>query len=111
MINFDINDKFSFMKMEIVEALRRVIDPELQINIIDLGLVYAIKIDEVERKIVIEMTLSSPYCPMGESIFAAVKNSLEHNFTDFKADVQLVWDPIWSYDKISDEGKKLLSGG
>lgn len=110
MINFDITDQHSFFKLEVVEALRQVIDPELQINIIDLGLVYAIEIKEAEKQILVEMTLSSPYCPMGESILLAVKNCLELNFKDFSAQVELVWEPLWSYDKITEEGKRLLSG-
>lgn len=109
MINFDINDQSSFMKLEVIEALRRVIDPELEINIIDLGLVYSVTIFEPEKKIVVEMTLSSKYCPMGETILLSVKNCLEFNFKEYEAQVDLVWEPVWSYDKISEEGRKLLS--
>jgi len=109
MINFDINDQHSFMKLEIIEALRMVIDPELGINVIDMGLIYSVAINEPEKQIVVEMTLSSKYCPMGESILLSVKNCLEFNFKEFEAHVELVWEPAWSYDKISKEGKNLLS--
>ena len=111
MINFDINDQTSFKKLEIIEALRRVIDPELGINIIDLGLVYAVKIIESEKIISVDMTLSSAYCPLGETILSSVKNCIESNFNHYEAKVALVWEPKWNYDKISDEGKKLLSKG
>ena len=110
MMDFDIHDEFSVLKLQIIEALRQVIDPELQINIIDLGLVYAVNVDGPESLITVDMTLSSKYCPMGESILSAVKNCLEHNFKDYKAQVELVWEPVWSFDKISEEGKRLLSG-
>ncbi len=109
MIRFDITDQLSFMKMGIVESLRLVMDPELHINIIELGLVYGVKIDETNKQIGIEMTLSSPYCPMGESILSAVKNCIEGHFIGFQATVELVWEPVWSYDNITEEGKRLLS--
>ncbi|HEY1008158.1 MAG TPA: metal-sulfur cluster assembly factor [Sphingobacteriaceae bacterium] len=106
MIQFDITDQSSFMKLEIIEVLRRVIDPELGINIIDMGLVYAIRV--AEERILIDMTLSSPYCPMGDSILKGVVNSLEQAFPGFEAVVTLVWEPAWSYDQLTEEGKKLL---
>ena len=106
MIQFDITDQSSFMKLEIIEVLRRVIDPELGINIIDMGLVYAIRV--AEERILIDMTLSSPYCPMGDSILKAVVNSLDQAFPGFEAVVTLVWEPAWSYDQLTEEGKKLL---
>ena len=76
MESFDITNHLSFMKAEILETLRLVLDPELHINIIDLGLVYGVSIDEAGKQISIEMTLSSSYCPMGESIVSAVKNCI-----------------------------------
>lgn len=108
MENFDITDRLSFMKAEILETLRLVMDPELHINIIDLGLVYGVEIDEPGKQINIEMTLSSSYCPMGESIVSAVKNCIEGHYASFTAKVELVWEPVWSYHSITEEGKKLL---
>lgn len=105
---FDITDKQSFRKMEILETLRLVIDPELEINIIDLGLVYEVKIDEANKIILIEMTLSSPNCPMGATIVAAVENCLEHHYPHYKPCVNLGWEPVWSFELITDEGKRLL---
>src|SRR5437588_7650614 len=108
MENFDITDNLSFMKAEIMETLRLVIDPELHVNIIDLGLIYSVKIDETTNRIDIEMTLSSSYCPMGESILSAVKNCIENHYAGYTCEVALVWKPVWSYDNITDEGKRLL---
>ena len=110
MINFDINDPSSFMKLEVIEALRKVIDPELQINVVDLGLIYSVEISESEKLISIEMTLSTRFCPMGETILSSVKNCLEFNFPAYCHEVDLVWEPVWSYDKISEEGRRQLSG-
>lgn len=108
MASFDITDPLSFLKAKMMETLRLVIDPELHINIIDLGLVYGIAIDETKKLVKVEMTLSSAYCPMGESIVSAVKNCIEGHYEDYAATVDLVWEPVWSYDNISDEGKRLL---
>lgn len=91
-----------------MQTLRLVIDPELHINIIDLGLVYGIEIDGIQKLAKITMTLSSSYCPMGESIVSAVKNCIESHYAGYTANVDLVWEPVWSYDAITDEGKRLL---
>ena len=107
METFDITEKQSFFKMQIVETLRLVIDPELEINIIDMGLVYSVEIED-EKNIVISMTLSSPGCPMGSTIVGAVQNCLEHHYPDYKTIVNLVWEPAWSIERISPEGRRLL---
>ncbi len=108
MINFNISDKHSFLKAEAFETLRLVIDPELHINIVDLGLVYDVNIIEPESLIQVTMTLSSSHCPMGESILNAVTNCLEKHYPACHAKVDLVWEPVWSYDNITDEGKRQL---
>ncbi len=108
MANFDITDPLSFLKEEMMETLRLVIDPELHINIIDLGLVYGIEIADSKKLVKVEMTLSSSYCPMGESIVSAVKNCIEGHYAGYVASVELVWEPVWSYDSITEEGKRLL---
>lgn len=99
------------MKEKVIEALKKVIDPEVQINIIDMGLVYNVEILEEEKKIIITMTLSSPHCPMGNTIVAAVQNCLGFHFVSYKGEVNLVWEPAWSIDKISEEGKQQLAFG
>lgn len=108
MINFDITDPLSFLKEQMMNTLRLVIDPELYINIIDLGLVYGLEIDAPKKEVKVKMTLSSSYCPMGESIISAVKNCIGGHYEGYEATVDLVWEPVWSYDNISDEGKRLL---
>lgn len=107
-MNFNISDEHAFLKAEALETLRLVIDPELHVNIVDLGLVYEIHIEEAEKMIRVTMTLSSSYCPMGESIVNAVKNCLEKYYPIYRTEVDLVWEPVWSYDNITDEGKRQL---
>ena len=108
MASFNITDPLSFLKEQMMETLRLVMDPELHINIIDLGLAYGIEIEAPKKRVKLEMTLSSSYCPLGESIVSAVKNCIEGHFEGYEATVELVWEPVWSYDNISEEGKRLL---
>lgn len=109
MDEFNITDPLASFKIEIVEALRLVIDPELHVNIIDLGLVYEVEVASEGKKILVVMTLSSRHCPMGESILSAVKNCLSDRFEGYEVEVDLVWEPAWTYDNITEEGRRLLS--
>jgi len=97
-------------RAQVVAALKTVIDPELEVNIVDMGLIYAIEMEDDLLSFRIEMTLSSRSCPMGESILSATKNCLERSFEAFKGEVELVWDPAWSADFISAAGIRKLRG-
>ncbi|RRN77324.1 metal-sulfur cluster assembly factor [Pseudoxanthomonas sp. SGD-10] len=105
---FDLTNPQSFKKAQVLEALRLVIDPELQVNIIDLGLVYNVSVDDDAKVIKVEMTLSSPHCPMGNAILNSVRNCVESHFLEYQSVVELVWEPVWSYENISEEGRKHL---
>lgn len=110
MITFDIPCHLSISKDDLIDALKTVIDPELNVNIVDLGLVYTLKIDETEMSFIIGMTLSSKFCPMAESILSATKNCMERSFPAFATRVSLVWEPEWNYESISPTGIRALSG-
>jgi metal-sulfur cluster biosynthetic enzyme len=110
MITFDVPARLSGKSGDFINALRTVIDPELDVNIVDLGLIYSIKLDEIKMRIELEMTLSSKFCPMGESILSGTKNCMERIFPDFITEVALVWEPEWSYEFISAEGIRALEG-
>ena len=110
MITFDFPTHLSDKKEQFIDALKTVIDPELNVNIVDLGLVYTIKLDEIQLSILIEMTLSSKFCPMGESILSATKNCMERSFPLFTTTVNLIWEPEWNYESISLAGIKALRG-
>jgi metal-sulfur cluster biosynthetic enzyme len=91
----------------ITEILRNVYDPELGINIIDLGLVYGITSDEARIEIV--MTMTTPGCPMHESIVAAAERALRAFYPTRTIDVQLVWEPPWSMARLSAQAHAQLS--
>ncbi len=92
------------------QALRGVFDPEIPVNIVDLGLVYSLFIDTVEERYVVlmHMTLTAPGCGMGPSIAEDAKQKLLTVPGVADAAVEIVWDPPWSQEMISEEGKMQL---
>ena len=91
-------------------GLLNVIDPEIGLNIVDLGLVYEIQFNEDEHIITVVMTLTTKFCPMGESIVAATKQAMQESFLDYEIKVELIFEPAWSPDMISEEGNTFLNG-
>ena len=90
-------------------ALQNVIDPEIELNIVDLGLVYQIDFDETEMKIYCTMTLTTQFCPMGEAITKAAKENLKLSFPDYEPTIELTFDPPWNHEMISEAGQEFLS--
>src|SRR5690606_520415 len=90
-------------------ALQHVEDPEIGLNVIDLGLIYQIDFDETERQIYVSMTLTTQFCPMGASISSAVKQALEQAFPGEQVLVNVVFDPPWNNSRISPEGRAFLN--
>lgn len=93
----------------VFELLKGVIDPELMVNIIDLGLIYDVKI--IKSKIDIDLTLTSAGCPMGEMIIEDVKQLVESNYPSFEVNVNLVWSPVWTLACLTENGKTALGQG
>lgn len=94
------------MEDKIYELLKTVIDPEVDVNVVDLGLIYDIKINGNDVEVV--MTLSTPGCPLGDTIMENISQVIVANIPDVKVDVQLVWEPAWTPELISPEGKVAL---
>jgi len=92
------------------EALKQVIDPELFINIIDLGLVYTVTVEEVEEKsnVKIEMTMTSPACPAGPQLLAQSKTSVGALEGVGEVEVKLVMTPPWTPDRMTEEARDQL---
>lgn len=91
---------------DLIDALREVIDPELMINIVDLGLVYSI--NQTDRKVVVEMTLTSPACPAGPQIISQAKMSLEKLAGVDAAEIKLTMSPPWTPDRMTDDARDQL---
>jgi metal-sulfur cluster biosynthetic enzyme len=90
---------------EILEAMRDVVDPELGINVVDLGLVYGVTVDTTNRAI-IDMTLTSAACPLTDVIEDQMRASLDGVVAEFA--INWVWMPPWGPDKITDDGREML---
>ncbi|SFV27612.1 Metal-sulfur cluster biosynthetic enzyme [Thermoflavifilum thermophilum] len=107
MLELSIQDPHFNEKMLAIDALHQVIDPELFVNIIDLGLVYDLDFSQSDR-LVITMTFSTPHCPLGEAIEAGIHHVLAPLFPDRKIEVNIVWEPPWDFSMMTDEGRRQL---
>ncbi|MGQ0465449.1 MAG: metal-sulfur cluster assembly factor [Sporichthyaceae bacterium] len=90
---------------DLLEAMRDVVDPELGINVVDLGLVYGIGVDEANI-CTVDMTLTSAACPLTDVIEDQTRAALEGLVNDFR--INWVWMPPWGPDKITDDGREML---
>ena len=90
---------------DVTEAMKDVVDPELGINVVDLGLVYGVTVDE-DNSAVIDMTLTSAACPLTDVIEDQAATALEGLVDGFR--INWVWMPPWGPDKITDEGREQL---
>jgi probable FeS assembly SUF system protein SufT len=98
------------LETEVWAALKTCYDPEIPVNIVDLGLIYEMQIAELHdgSRVDVKMTLTAQGCGMGGSIAADARNKLLDLPGVVEADVQVVWDPPWSAERISPEGRALL---
>ena len=98
----------SDLKESIIKEIKKIYDPEIPVNIYELGLIYDIKVNK-DNKVDIEMTLTSPNCPVAESLPNMVKeNILKVDGVD-DVNLKLVWDPPWTKDKMSEAAKLELN--
>jgi FeS assembly SUF system protein len=103
---FEINPHDS-LRDQIVTAIRGIYDPEISVNIYDLGLIYSIDIDE-KSQVDVKMTLTAPACPVAGSLPGQVEAVIRSLDGVADAHVELVWDPPWSKDMMSDEARLAL---
>jgi FeS assembly SUF system protein len=98
----------SNLKTKVIDEIKKIYDPEIPVNIYELGLIYKIEILE-GHKVNVEMTLTTPNCPVAESLPKMVKEHIMkvHGVKD--VDLKLVWDPPWSKDRMSDAAKLELN--
>ena len=91
----------------VILALKQVYDPEIPVNIYDLGLIYELNINK-EHEVHIVMTFTAPNCPMSEEVMAEVKHSVESTPGVKSCDVELVFEPAWDQSLLSDEARLAL---
>ena len=97
----------SLLKNEVIEAIRQIYDPEIPVNIYDLGLIYNIDVSD-EGDVKVLMTLTSPMCPVAESLPVDVENVVASVPGVKSSNVELTWDPPFSLDMVSEDVKLML---
>ena len=96
------------IREKVIAEIKKVYDPEIPVNIYDLGLIYGIEIRN-ENEAFIEMTLTSPNCPVADSLPKMVKENISSIKEIKKVDLKLVWSPPWTKDMMSEEAKLELN--
>ena len=95
------------VKDKIITEIKKIYDPEIPVNIYDLGLIYDVHVND--KKVKIKMTLTSPNCPVAESLPKDVKDSAMQVEEVEEVDLELVWDPPWTKEMLSDAAKLELN--
>ena len=101
----DLGSPTPTSEADVLEAMKDVVDPELGINVVDLGLVYGVDVDE-HSNTVLSMTLTSAACPLTDVIEDQTRAALEGIVNEFR--INWVWMPPWGPDKITDDGREML---
>ena len=96
------------IKNQVIEEIKKIYDPEIPVNIYELGLIYKIDVDE-KNKVNIDMTLTSPNCPVAESLPNEVKDNIKKVEGVSDVNLNLVWEPPWDKDKMSEAAKLELN--
>jgi FeS assembly SUF system protein len=96
------------IKNKVIEAIKKIYDPEIPVNIYELGLIYKIEVDQ-KNKVTVDMTLTSPNCPAAESLPSQVKEDIMGLDGVSEVDLNLVWEPPWDKDKMSEAAKLELN--
>lgn len=95
-------------KEQILEALKQCYDPEIGINIVDLGLIYGVEIDEDAGKVKVTFTLTTPFCPLGPTLVDQIREIVASFEGVKEVETELTFDPPWSPQMATEEGKTLL---
>ena len=98
----------SDIKSKVIEEIKKIYDPEIPVNIYELGLIYKIDVDD-KNNVNIDMTLTSPNCPVAESLPNDVKNNIKKVEGVSDVNLNLVWEPPWDKDKMSEAAKLELN--
>ena len=98
----------SNLKEEVIKEIKKIYDPEIPVNIYELGLIYKIELID-NKKVNIDMTLTTPNCPVADSLPKMVKNNILKIDGISDVDLNLVWDPPWTKDKMSEAAKLELN--
>ena len=96
------------LKNKVIDEVKKIYDPEIPVNIYELGLIYKVEVAD-NSKIIVEMTLTTPNCPVAESLPKMVKDNIMNVEGVSDVDLKLVWDPTWNKDMMSEAAKLELN--
>ena len=96
------------IKKKIIEEIKKIFDPEIPVNIYELGLIYKIEVDE-KNKVNVDMTLTSPNCPVAESLPVDVKDSIKKIEGISDVNINVIWEPPWEKEMMSEAAKLELN--
>ncbi|MFA5620799.1 MAG: metal-sulfur cluster assembly factor [Weeksellaceae bacterium] len=105
-LNTESNDEVLCLRA--FEDLYNVDDPEVGLNVVDLGLIYKLDFDKENKFLDVVITFTTEFCPMGESIYENISISLQDSFPDWKVDVNVSFEPPWEMGMISEAGQEFL---
>ncbi|MEA1938145.1 MAG: iron-sulfur cluster assembly protein [Pseudomonadota bacterium] len=97
---FTLQEKNEELFLQVVRSLRMVFDPEIPVNVYDLGLIYKIEVDE-DNKVYVQITLTAPNCPEAERIPGSIQSAVQETEGVSDVDIELVFDPPWTRDRMS----------
>ncbi|MBT3229278.1 MAG: DUF59 domain-containing protein [Candidatus Marinimicrobia bacterium] len=100
-------DEIKEIESELEQILYGVMDPEIELNIVDLGLIYSLSYDG-QSQVEVKMTFSTPACPLGDAILMNIRQSIANVYPEFEVDIEVVFEPIWNSEMISEKGRLLL---
>jgi len=104
MLGFKKKDKREALKEQVIAQLKTVFDPEIPVNIYDLGLIYDIAVDETNA-VHIQMTLTSPGCPVAQTFPGTVEQAVNQVADVADCTVELVWEPMWTQERMSEAAR------
>ncbi|MBB72388.1 MAG: FeS assembly SUF system protein [Legionellales bacterium] len=108
LLTSNLND--NALEQAVIDALKLVYDPEIPVNIYDLGLIYNLKIDAETDVLHIDMTLTAPGCPVAQEFPEMVADTVRFNVAEIKdVTVEVVWDPPWTMERMTEEAKLQLN--
>jgi len=96
------------IKNKVIEEIKKIYDPEIPVNIYELGLIYKLEVDD-KNKVIVDMTLTSPNCPVAESLPKLVKDNIMKVKGVSAVNLNLVWEPPWDKEKMSEAAKLELN--
>ncbi|MDE1841937.1 MAG: DUF59 domain-containing protein, partial [Thaumarchaeota archaeon] len=95
---------------QVLESLKQCMDPEIPINVVDMGLIYGVNVSD-DNKVDVKMTMTTRGCPLHDTLVNDVKRYVNKVSGVSSVNVEIVWDPPWTPEKMSEEGKKLINYG